>query len=324
MKRYLIYQPTKIGSYLRDDTYFVYIKIRDMLTNDASDPNNVAITIKNPCGSELVSSATMTNEDVGIYSYSYEINATADYGKYIVDVKTTDYAMKEEYAFYVLPFDISREVRQLSGTGEIKSIDDDALNQLIYDSYKEVLARVYAHHTDEQPASCNISACNICVIDGTNTTFYTRTKYLADGNGDGTVSGYGEKSCGTDVDAYYLDCNYNCHQCLVTVEDTRCGKLTITQLDGTAIPATSQGLYISYYTHTPRYTESLFQQAVSYLSAHKVLLRFGELERATTADLNSAQNIKYVDPERMYKEYKRIMRRISKSPIVGVPGDLNE
>lgn len=313
MKRYIIKQTEETGSYIRGDNYLEHITIRDNLTKAVSTPSSVKIQIDDECSNNILASTDMTSLGSGVYSYDYAISATARYGKYKITISTTTYTQKEVFYYYVFPWDVEDEVRMLSGVGQNKSISDYALNEIIWEAYQEASKECYEYYHDVTPRQCwtSCSGYNYC-INGSNTTFFV-SQYIADYDGDGVVKGYGEQSCGTDVDAYWKDCDGYCHQSLVTVNDADCGRLTITQLDKTAIPSTAKGVYISYWRQSGSFDLDLLRIAVMYLAAHKMILRFGELERATSADLTTAQNIKYVDPMRMWNNYKKILK------IIGIP-----
>ena len=318
MNRYLIKETESTGIYERGDGYLLHLTIRDIIARTKSTPSDVTITIKNPCDSTLIDAVSMTNDETGIYYYDYTIPADAVYGKYEVTVSTATHTMSKTYNIHIFPWDANHDVRDVSGVGQNKSISDSALNKEIWNAYKETLESVFKYHEYEQPDYCRDVGDTSGSIDGTNKIFFTKYTNLADHNGDGAISGYGEQSCGTDVNGVWKDEDGFLNQCNITVSNAEGGKLLITRLDGTAIPSNSLGIYLKYHTATARFSEDLFRDAVNFLAAHKVLLRFGELERATAADLNSAQNIKYVDPKRMYKEYKRIIRMIRKPMISGV------
>jgi hypothetical protein len=315
MERYLIYQKTHAGTHNRSGNYFIYLLIRDALTNTSVDPTTVKISITHG-GNVILAPTDMTQDDTGKYKYDYAIAADAHYGKYKVKIETTNYAMVKHFTYYVLPWTANEDVRELSGISEDKSIADDTLNNLIWNAYQEALNSCFRHYSMQRPDYCrNTGTCCGC-INGTNKIFYTKHRLLADYTGDEQVLGYGEDSCCTDVDGIWKDSSTIEHQCKITVDDADAGKLTITQTDGTAIPSSAKGIYLDYYVHSPAWYKEGMYDAVNYLAAHRVLLRFGELERATAADLNAAQNIKYVSPERMYIQYKKIMAQI-RVPILG-------
>jgi len=318
MNRYLIIETEETGIYERGDNYFLHVTIKDVLTRADASPSTCSVTINDPCGVTLIDNVSMASDGSGIYSYDYSVPADAVYGKYEVIIYTTDHTMKKTYNFHIFPWDANHDVRDASGVGQNKSISDSALNKEIWDAYKEALESVFVFHDYEQPNYCASINKECAVINGTNTAFKTKFPNIADHDGDGVITGYGEQSCGTDVSGIWIDENGICRESNIVVEDAECGRLTITQLSGVAIPATAKGIYLKYYVKMPNYSDILFRDAVNYLASHKVLVRFGELERASTADLNSAQNIKYVDPKRMFKEYRRIIRKIRKPPISGV------
>ena len=312
-----------MATYERGETFYHKINLKDESDRTDTDADTITIDIYDPCSVVTISAATLVKPSTGNYTYEYPIPALAVYGEYkVVVTATLDGAVsKFTEHFIVMPWDAEEKVRGLSGIGQDKSISDDDINRLILDSYKEASHYCYDYHYREKPNLC-IGACssgyNYC-INGSNCTFFIKTTPLADWNGDGVISGFGEQSCGTDVNAIWKDCDGYCHQCDVIVDDSNCGRVTVYQQGTTtAIPSTAKGIYFDYYSRAGSYTDDLFRLAVEYLTAHKIILRFGELERATNADLANAQNIKYVNPNRMWKQYKRVMKLIYKPKIGGI------
>ena len=98
--------------------------------------------------------------------------------------------------------------------------------------------------------------------------------------------------------------------------DAEAGKIEITTDGTTPIPSSCLWVGLEYWTQSIRYTETLFIEACVYLAAHKICLRFGEMQHTSNADLDVAQNRGYSNPNRMWKEYRRILKQIRK-PIVG-------
>jgi len=234
MNRYSITETSEGGIYERGDDYLCHVTIRDSITTTASNPSTVLITITDPCGTELVSDAAMSTITTGIYYYDYTVLDTAVYGKYSVEISTASYTMKKIYSYYVFPWNVNREVRELSGVGEQKSISDRAINGLIWNAYNEVKQNVFEHHYDEQVrCNCCMENCyygnEVCsTFDGTETTFWTQAGYIADYDDNGTVEGYGETSCASDVFMSWKDCDGDCHDGYVEVLDEVCGKLKLT------------------------------------------------------------------------------------------------
>ena len=314
-----------MSTYQRDETFFHWITLRDRNGTLYDPDTGVNITIINPSKTKKIDAQTMTKDSDGIYYYAYPIPADAVYGKWDVSVTAVDAGSNSIFPdrFYIFPWNAVDRVRSLSGIGQSKSISDDDLSDIIWRAKDEVLNLIYEHHYDEQVrCNCCMENCRcgnyVCsTFDGTETTFWTQAGYLADYNGDGIVQGYGESTC-TDVFMTWKDCDGDCHDGYVNVLDAVCGKLKLTSDGATAIPAAYAWVKLEYWTRYRGWTESLMREAIEYLSAHKVLLRFGELERATSADLVSAQNVKYVNPKRMYYEYRRILKKIRKPQVGGV------
>jgi hypothetical protein len=304
--------------YERGEENHYVIKIKNIDGNTYVDPSSVSIIIYDPCMNEKVSSVSMTKSDVGIYYYSYTIPADATYGEYQIKVTADTVIYKDK--FFLLPWNTIYDVRRYSGITSKKSISDHDIATITWEAYLEALRDVYLYHEDESPR-CNPDTG--AYFDGTNTTFATKDGLLADANGDGVVTGYGETSCGTDVDGWWKDTNGDCHQLKITVLDSRCGKLTLTQWNGTPIPSSASLVKINYYTEWRTFNINIFKSAVAFLAAHKCIDRFTELGRATLADLHSNKTVILHNRNRMEKAYKKAMRKISK-PVIGAgmkPGE---
>lgn len=312
-----------LATYERGETYNLRITTKDNITRADTDTDTLTIDIIDPCSTVSISAATFIKTTTGNYYHNYLIPTNAVYGEWKVVITATVDSIITKFTdnFLIMPWNAAPNVRTISGIGESKIISDEDINKIILQSYKDASHYCYKYHYREKPNTC-IASCtsgyNYC-INGSNTTFFLRSTPIADWSGDGVITGFGEQSCGTDVNAIWKDCDGWCHQCDVIVQDANCGRLTIYQQGTTtAIPSTAKGIYLNYYSRTGAYTDDLFREAVEYLAAHRVILRFGELERATNADLASAQNIKYVNPNRMWKQYKKTIREIYKPMIGGV------
>jgi len=308
--------------YERSEKNYYVIKIKNIDGNAYVDPSTVSITIYNPCMGEEVSEASMTKSDVGIYYYSYTIPVDATYGEYQIKVTASSAPNTVIYKdkFFILPWNIIYDVRRYSGITSKKSISDHDIAMIIWEAYLEALREVYVYRDNETP-QCNPNTG--AGFDGVNTTFATKNTPLADANGDGVITGYGEISCGTDIDGLWTDSNGDCHQLKITVLDAKCGKLTITQLSGAPIPGTNCGVKINYYTEWRTFSVAIFKSAVAFLAAHKCIERFAELDKATMADLHSNKVVILHNRNRMDKAYKKAMRRISR-PVIGagmLPGE---
>jgi len=308
--------------YERGEENYYVAKIKNIDGNAYVDPSSVSITIYDPCSNVTINSISMVSLTTGHYYYSYNIPADAIFGQYIIEVTASSptYATIYKDKFYILPWNIIYDTRRYSGLTSKKSVSDHDIAGIIWEAYIEALREVYLYHEDERP-KCNPDTG--AWFDGTNTTFATKEGLLADINGDGVVTGYGETSCGTDVDGHWIDTNGNCHQLKITVLDARCGKLTITQLNGTPIPNTNCGVTINYYTEWRTFDMAIFKSAVAFLAAHKCIVRFKELGKATQADLHTNKTVILHDRNRMEKAYKKAMRSISK-PVIGagmLPGE---
>lgn len=305
-----------------EDNYYV-VKIKNVDGSAFVDPSSVSITIYNPCSQVTITAAEMTRLSAGVYLYAYELPDDALYGKYTIEVTASSptYTAKYSDKFFVLPWNCVYDVRRFSGITANKSISDHDIAGIIWEAYKEILPQVYLFVADETP-KCNPD--NGLYFNGTNTVFATRNSPIADYNGDGLVNGYGEASCGTDVDGYWKDTNGDCHRVNVTINDARCGNITITQTDGTAIPSNMKWVHINYYIEWRTFDINILKYAVAYLAAYKCINRFKELSKATMGDLHSNEaRIRESQTKKMKEEYTKSLKLIRK-PTMGagmLPGE---
>jgi len=316
MERYLVDMSGDNGIYIRNDSYFVHLTIRDSITpHTESSPSDVEITIRDPCGVVILPTVSMVTLGSGVYTYDYTISSAATYGQYIVEVSTSTYTMRKNFDFVVMPWDCVRDIRRHSGVEEYKSISDEDIAGIAWDAYQLVLSEIYEFHEWER-FRCDSSVG--CLFNGTNTTVrISNCDELADRYGDGVVAGFGQLSCGTDVDAYWIDSTYARHQAHITVVDVITGRCTITQSDGvTAIPANNNGVRVNYWTQSSRWNERLMRKAVVLWSAHECVQRFYELDRATLIDLQSNKAEFISKRNRLLNLYEKMRDKI-RNPVFG-------
>ena len=251
----------------------------------------------------------MASESTGVYRYYYAIDSSATYGKHKVRAVATTATGETgiyETEYYVMPWKLERTVRRISGISETKSISDEDIPHISWMSYKEALRDVYNHHYKEAPCYNPDTGVG---YDGSNTSFQTKHYPIADINGDGVISG-SNVSCATDVTIWWINSAGHRADGIVTVTQEDNGELTITQADCSAIPSSQEGVYLDYWSQYDSYNEYIFQEAVAYLAAHYVVLRFNELDRVTLADLNSNRPIVLANPNRFIYEYRRLINMI--------------
>lgn len=302
-----------MATYQRGEDYAKYLTIRDF-DNNLYDPDSVTLTIESPCGNVL-HSGSVASDSTGKYHTTYTIPTDAPFGEYLTTVDVVDGGETTILPgrFYVMPWDIIGLVRITSGITSKKSISDDDIAAIVWQAFKEALDDVYTYHHRERPKPNPDTGA---MYDGTNTTFELCAN-LADYDGDGTVTGYYDGSCCSDVKVEWRDTDGNCHLAKVTITDTECGQVEITQKGGAAIPNTAQWVRASYHTKWESFNLRLFKKAVLYLAAHECILRFQELDRATLADIMSNKTVILADPNRMKKEYISIIRKIRKPRFGG-------
>lgn len=296
-----------MATYQRNETYYHWITFRDR-SNVLYDPGTVTITITNPCGVEEVTTAAMVNDSAGVYYYPYNIPVDGVYGEWDVKVTAADVGESSVFKdkFYILPWDAIEQVRELSGITSKKSVSDDAIARIIWESYKEILDLVYKVHKN-QTFLCNPDTGDW--INGTNKIFEVKNPPIADYNGDGDVTN-------DDITLLWKDVDGECHDGKVVVSNAECGKVTLTQDDDSALPSDLKSARITYWTEWWAFDLKLLRKATCYLAAYECALRFTELGRTTQADL-SPSVIKFnAQRKGLLAKHKKVLRLI-KRPIVG-------
>ena len=305
--------------YEQNETYVNRTSVRDR-KNEKKDPSEVSMTIKDPCGNILVDHASMTSDATGEYFYNYDIQSNATYGRYTSTVSAKSAAndvSKIRSDFYVMPWNLPRDIRQITGIGEEKTITNDDLSDIAWHAYRFALRDVFEHHYEDIPKGNPQTGAG---FNGTNTTFQTPDYPIADVNGDGIVSGsdIASGSCATDIDSWWIDTNGSWHRSIVRVDKSRNGEISIFQADGvTAIPANNEGVYVDYWIEYKSFDEQIFRRAVAYLAAHEVEQRFSTLDKTTLADINANRPIVLAHPRRYLNEYKRYIN-MTRKPRCGV------
>ena len=313
-----------ISIYERGETYSHWATIRDR-DDKKVNPSSVKITIYDPCDNVLVNAQNMVNSSTGIYYYNYDtLSSSATYGKYtakVVAVSGTSNVGTYISHFYVMPWKVEQSVRYKMGITDEKDIDDDALSEICWTAYKRALHEVYIHHYADNPlGNPDTGAC----FDGSNITFKTPHYPLADIGGDGSVLGTdvgvpGVNNCEQDISGWWIDSAGARHTIRVYVSNSYNGLLNLTQEGGvTPIPANNEGVYLDYWERHSNFDDFLFREAVSFLAAHYVNLRLTQRDKVTLADISGNSPIVLLNPDMFIREYKHLLKRISKPKVGGV------
>jgi hypothetical protein len=314
---YKIFNIDENSIYERNETNYIKINVKDFTANNLIAPSTVSISIYDPCDTPVVVSASMVSFSTGVYFYPYNIAVDALFGEYEIEVTTTSPTYKTIWKdkFYILPWNAIYDVRRITGITSKKSISDHDFASVIFEAYKEALEDVYESHHDCKLKTGLDSFCEY--INGTNVSFETCNSPLADHDGDGQIYGYGENSCATDIGVLYKDEDGDCHEAWVEVLDAKCGKIKVTTDGTTPLAKTTKWVHPYYWKEDETYNATLFKRAVCFLAAYKCILRFQELDKATQADLDSNRRMMNDNADRVLKEYKNIIRMISRLPIGG-------
>ena len=313
MKRYLITQPKEFGIYFRGDSIFTQINIKEILTNTMTDPSSVSISLYDPNGTALISDSAMSHTIAGIYEYDYSIPTDACFGVYSIKIETTTLDSLSYFNFVIFPWDVNARVRELSGAFQQNDISDYKLSLLAWNAYKETLMDVFELHSDNKISKQGYCNSQSIYFDGITKEFTLSNYPLADIDGDDVITGHGELTCGEDITFTYLDSTGVKQMGNVTVIDSDRGIVEITTSGGLAIPDDITIPKLTYYSQSTTYDKELMREAVAYLTAHKVMVSFKNIEKAT---LNDLQSNREKEINRFLIRYQEIIEKIG-FPMIG-------
>ena len=311
MKNYSVTQPKESGIYSLGDNIYTQVYIKN-IAGVLDDPSSVSITITCPHGTALVSDVSMTSTVTGIYSYDFSIPTDICYGVYKIKIVTTGDKSNTNLNFVVFPWDVISQIREISGAFQQSDMSDYKLSLIAWNAYEETLREIYELHLNERPLSDPSSGA---YLDGINTRFQTRNKQIADIGGDELVTGfnapYTVHDC--DLDFYYTESSGVVNGGVVEVIDEEEGIVKLTDVLGNPLPADTRSLQLTYYSQSPTYNQDLMHEAVAYLAAHKALIAFKSLDKATLADL---QSNRANESQRFLKRYEDLVEQIG-HPMIG-------
>lgn len=299
----------------RDETNFIRVNIKND-SHTLVDPTSVSITIRDPCGTDLITAQAMSTSETGVYEYYYDIAADAIFGEYEVEIIATSPSVninRYRDRYILLPWNAVQEVRRKTGILSKKSVDDKDIALIILEAYEEILEEIYVLHENES-FLCNPDDGSW--IDGTNKIFQLKNPPVADYNGDGQVTGEGELSCGEDIKLLFKDSHGDCYDGMVKVHNAKCGKVELYKVGGDALDADIQWAKVTYRTEWRTFNEKILRKATVYLAAYECLIRFTSLTGTTQADLNPNVVKFNVRRKSLQAKYKKLRRKIRR-PIVG-------
>lgn len=310
MKNYSVTQPKEYGIYSLGDNVYTEIYIKNKV-GVLDDPSSVSISITCPHGTTLVIDASMPTSATGVYYYDYSIPTDTCYGIYKIKIDTYTADSRTYFNFVVFPWDVVSRIRELSGAFQQSDMSDYKLSIIAWNAYEETLREIYELYTNESPLSDPTSCL---YLDGVNTRFQLRNYPIADVGGDEIVAGNDNATIHeSDLDFYYNDSIGDMYSGIIRVVDAKSGIVALTDLSGNPLPSDTKALKITYYTESPTYNQVLMREAVAYLAAHKALIAFKSLDKATLADL---QSNRANESQRFLKRYEDLVEQIS-LPMIG-------
>lgn len=273
-----------------------------------SSPTNVtsaSMEITYPCESG-VTTVAMSNTAVGTYQALWDIPSSATYGEYTVEVTaiTGTTVSKFVSSFYILPWNITQQVRSISGIKQNNDISDDDIAIISWNAYLEAKEDCFKYIYNEK-MKCDGYHC----VDGSNKVFYAKNMHLVSGHtvcDEVAIKGWYETTTGEVEDL------------TISITDAETGKLSIADKDDNALDGTYCKLWYAYRIQAETYREQIFKKAVTYLAAHEVVIRFNELDKATLADIQSNSPIVLANPNRMKNQYKKTIKKCKVFKVGGV------
>ena len=294
-----------IGIMQRGETYLLDVKFRE--ENSSVAVTSASMKITYPCDSGSTSTSLTTTPTTGRYEGIWNIPSSATYGEYRVKITAT-YESKTfifENQFFILPWNITQQIRSVSGIKQSNDIDDRDIAIIAWNAYLEAKEKCFLRILNEE-----LKIDGNHYIDGSNKTFYTRNTNLVS---DHLVC---DESA---IEGLYKTDDYEIYELTTSITDAKTGKISVADKDGNALTS-SVGcrVLLNYRIKSPAFKEQLFKKAVVYLASHEIILRFNELDKATLADLDSNKPVILANPDRMLKQYKKTMRKISMKRVGGV------
>jgi hypothetical protein len=309
MKRYIITQPKEYGIYSLGDNIYTEIHIKDVLTSSPTDPSNVSISIICPHGISLVTSDAMNSSVTGIYTYDYSIPTDICYGIYRIQIETTGDHTFTNFNFVVFPWDVISRIREISGAFQQSDMSDAKLAVIAWDAYEETLAEVYELHYKEKPLP---NPVNYEYVNGSNMDFKLKNIPIADINGDELITDIGMH--GGDVAFTYRDIITKLKTIgKVVITNAIEGYVTLSTPSFTPLTIGCCDLSVTYCSQSENYNQNLMREAVALLAAHKALIAFKSLDKATLADL---QSNRATESQRFLKRYEDLIEQIG-FPMIG-------
>lgn len=200
-------------------------------------------------------------------------------------------------------------VRDIAGISDTYDVSDEALARLIDYSQRYARKDICYKIFDEKPLHNPDTGEG---FDGDNTTFQTRNAPIFDATMDETTDS-------DDITGYWLDSDWGVNDCSISVTNAHFGIIAITQDDGsTAIPNTTEGVFITYYHEPDNFDIEQFVQAVAYLAADRVLNMLRSQDKLNLADIEAnKQLVKVAGGTLFFDMYRDIARNIGFPAIRG-------
>jgi hypothetical protein len=296
----MIENPIGIGVVHRGDTYIKDVRFR--IDNSAVTVDTVHVQVTYPCESGTTDFYLLPVEgELGRYVGDWCIDSDATYGEYNIEVAVLDNNGNTsifESIFYILPKNLVPRIRSISGIKQSSDVDDRDIAMIAWNAFIESLDDVFFRVIEERVRG---GRCD--------NTYYTNRRHLVDD------VDYCEW---TDVQVLYRDPCGRIREGSATIIDATTGEIQIFDADGDTLNPCICDTRINYTIRSRTWSETLHLKAIAYLAAHEVILRFNELDKATLADLHSNTPIILAHPDRMLKEYKRIINKIRITVVDGI------
>lgn len=297
----MIENPTSIGVLQRGETYIKDVKFRQDNSSTTIDTAFARVTYPCESGTTDFNLDAVAGED-GRYVGNWCIDSDATYGEYNIETIVLDNdgnTSIHESIFYILPFNLVPRIRSISGIKQSNDISDRDIAMIAWYAFRESIDDIFFRVIGERVTG------DVC--DG---SYFTNRVPLVDG----------DASCDLeDVEGLYREppCG-DLKVAQVSIVDADTGELLIRDENGDILNPCTCPVLINYTIKSRTWSETLHLKAVSYLAAHEVILRFNELDKATLADLHSNTPIVLAHPDRMLKQYKKIINKIKITVVDGI------
>ena len=200
---------------------------------------------------------------------------------------------------------LPQKVRDVVGIDTDAICTDRQLEEVIRIAQEKVKEELFTYHYRETVENSRAGK----TWDGSNTTFNTADYPIMDSNYDFTVDS-------NDVNAEWIDNNYNPQVAKVTVSNATYGILTITQTNSSAIPSNADDVTVTYYSCNRNVSRQHLENLTTLWAAH---LLNGMMDAGTSismADFQKNRMLILQNPSQWKDKYYELLSQLQSGKAI--------